>query len=459
MSTMIEPRRHEGTKVLEPELRFVEFDSDWVSLEFGEIAALRKSKHDNSINLPCLELDSIEPETSIILKLYESDNQQSTKTKFKAGDVLFGKLRPYLKKYVRLDFDGACSSEIWVLNGQKVNNDFLFRLVQTDKFNRVANVSSGSKMPRADWNFVSTFPFAYPDRKEQEKIADFLSSVDKKIEQLTEKHRLLTEYKKGTMQQIFSQQIRFKDDNGNDYPEWEEKSFSSLFSFYRTNSFSRADLSEDGSVMNIHYGDIHTKLPSQTNLRTTVLPFVSESLDLLKFNDEAYCQNGDLIIADASEDSLDIGKAIELSGVENMRVLAGLHTFLARPSTSRVARGFPGYVMQIDSIRKQIMRLATGVSVLGISKTNLGKVTLPLPCKEEQQKIANFLTEIDHKIDQAWSTLEQTKAFKKGLLQKMFVWWKKVKFLNVWRNPLGKIFSIFLTQIRPKESVGWWKSL
>ena len=101
--------------------------------------------------------------------------------------------------------------------------------------------------------------------------------------------------------------------------------------------------------------------------------------------------------------------------------MAGLHTFLARSDKRFIVVGFMGYLMQTFDVRLQIMKLAQGISVLGISKGNLGKVVVRLPHKEEQKKIANVLTEIDNKIEQINQQLEQAKVFKKGLLQQMFV--------------------------------------
>ncbi|MBK7370906.1 MAG: restriction endonuclease subunit S [Saprospiraceae bacterium] len=152
-----------------------------------------------------------------------------------------------------------------------------------------------------------------------------------------------------------------------------------------------------------------------------VVPYVNPNVDLSKLKDENYCQEGDLVIADASEDYADIGKSIELIKLNNEKVVAGLHTFLARPNKTKMYIGFSGYLVQAPYVRKQVMTIAQGTKVLSLSPGRLGKVKLEIPCVEEQQKIANYLSTIDTKIESVANQITQTQAFKKGLLQGMFV--------------------------------------
>jgi len=152
----------------------------------------------------CIELESLSSESGQVLKTFNSREQKSVKTKFVKGDVLFGKLRPYLRKYYRAQFDGVCTSEIWVLRSKAVSSKFLYSLVQGHLFNRTANIQSGSKMPRSDWNIVSQSSFMIPfSRDEQQKIAAFLSAIDKKIELVAEQLKQAQTFKIGLLQQMF----------------------------------------------------------------------------------------------------------------------------------------------------------------------------------------------------------------------------------------------------------------
>ena len=203
--------------------------------------------------------------------------------------------------------------------------------------------------------------------------------------------------------------------------EWEEKEYGDIYSFYSTNSLSRDKLNyENGLVKNIHYGDIHTKFNTLFSIQNEKVPFVSSEVDLLKIKEEHYCLNGDLIIADASEDYKDIGKTIEIININNEKLIAGLHTFLARPNKYDMALGFAGYLLQSWKVRKQIMTIAQGTKVLSLSTGRLSKIKLDIPSKQEQEKIASFLTSIDIKIEQLTKKESLLQEYKKGVMQKIF---------------------------------------
>ena len=211
--------------------------------------------------------------------------------------------------------------------------------------------------------------------------------------------------------------LRFN--NFND--EWQEHVLGDIFEFYTTNSFSRDFLDNDnGSVKNIHYGDIHMKFPTLLDVKNTQIPYVKETVDLSKISIESYCKNGDVVIADASEDYNDIGKAIELQSVGEEKVIAGLHTILARDNKGIMVNGFRGYLMTSPNVRKQIKVYAAGAKVLGISKANISKVNLLIPSSMEQEKIASFFSLIDKKIELQTEKVEELKNYKKGIMQKIF---------------------------------------
>ena len=154
--------------------------------------------------------------------------------------------------------------------------------------------------------------------------------------------------------------LRFREFEG----EWRTKEFGECYEFISTNSFSRDLLNyEEGEVYNIHYGDIHTKFELNFNLDKERVPLINSDVDLSKYKDEKYCKNGDLVIADASEDYSDIGKTIELVDLNDKLVLAGLHTFLARRKVE-FADGFMSQLLKSWTSRWQIMRIAQGTRSL-----------------------------------------------------------------------------------------------
>jgi len=179
---------------------------DWRVGELSNLIEISSNKFNpNTSNesKKCIELEHLSQETGELLGYTDSTEQASTKNAFTKGQVLFGKLRPYLKKFWLSQFDGVCSSEIWVLNGKELTNSYLFQFVQTNKFNQIANVSSGSKMPRSDWKYMAQVPFKYTTLPEQQKIANFLSSIDNKIEKVGKQLDESKQFKKALLQQMF----------------------------------------------------------------------------------------------------------------------------------------------------------------------------------------------------------------------------------------------------------------
>lgn len=197
-------------KLFSQQIRFKRDDGgafpDWEELPFEKISSRGRSAFNpqKSKDRPTLiELENIEGGTGKIVGHSDLDGQISLKSTFRTGDVLFGKLRPYLRKYARPNFDGVCSSEIWVLHGRKVSNAFLFYLVQSSLFIQVANISTGSKMPRSDWATIADTGFEIPHPDEQAKIADALSAMDAKIQTVADQLARLQTFKKGLLQQMF----------------------------------------------------------------------------------------------------------------------------------------------------------------------------------------------------------------------------------------------------------------
>ena len=215
-------------------------------------------------------------------------------------------------------------------------------------------------------------------------------------------------------EKLIEPKLRFKEFKD----EWKEISLKKTFTFFSTNSLSRADLTTDGLIKNIHYGDIHQKFNNILDIENEKLPYINQNIELNIKN--GLCQNGDLIFADASEDYEGIGKAIEIINVGNNKVVSGLHTIHARDIESIMSIGFKGYLFNTPIIHNQVRILANGFKVFGISKDDICNLHVRIPNKMEQEKISNLLSLLDKKIELQKRRIEALKIYKKGLLSKLY---------------------------------------
>ena len=258
---------------------------------------------------------------------------------------------------------------------------------------------------------------SYPCIEEQKKISDYLTHFDKALTAQEKKVTNWREVKKGMLQKIFSCEFRFKDDKGNDYPDWQEKIFEEEFIFLTSNTLSRNDLNYcGGEIKNIHYGDILTKFNDVLDVSSKEIPFINFEVSL---KNKIYLQDGDVIFSDTAEDYTS-GKVIEIQNVKNSLLVSGLHTISCRPN-KQYSKGFLGYYLNSNHYRKQILPLISGIKVMSISKSNLQKTFLKIPCLEEQKKIADYFSHLDKIISAESKILESMREMKKGLLQKLFV--------------------------------------
>lgn len=204
--------------------------------------------------------------------------------------------------------------------------------------------------------------------------------------------------------------------------EWQRTPFNKIYTLKPTNSLSRDKLNYDsGSVKNIHYGDIHTKFSTLFDVTNEYVPFVNPTVSLDKVKKETYCQEGDMIFADASEDLNDVGKSIELINLNEEKLISGLHTILARQINNNLIKGFGGYLFKSSAIRKQIKKEAQGTKVLGISAGRICNIDIVYPTDQvEQQKIVGCLSSMDDLISANIKKLDLFKSYKKGLMQRLF---------------------------------------
>ena len=277
---------------------------------------------------------------------------------------------------------------------------------------QVMVIAQGSKVLGLATGRLGKVKLNIPKFSEQQKIASFLITVDEKLKQLTKKKDLLQDYKKGIMQKIFSQELRFKDEFGNNYPDWEEKKLGEVgVTFNGLTGKTKEDFGRGKPY--IQYMQIF----NSAKIDTSKFGYV----DVKEGEKQKTAKYGDVFFTTSSETPMEIGYASVLTE-DTEELYLNSFCFGYRPnSLNELYPDFASYLFRSESLRKQIVKLAQGSTRYNMSKVQLMKVLIQLPSLEEQQKIANFLSSLDSKIELVSNQIENTKAFKKGLLQQMFV--------------------------------------
>lgn len=268
------------------------------------------------------------------------------------------------------------------------------------QINNINFHSESTGVPQLTAPQLSKYEIWYPVIEEQTKIANFLKAVDEKISQLSQKHDLLTQYKKGVMQKIFSQELRFKDDDGRDFPEWEEMALGEVGEIITGKTPSTSDEKLwDGEIQFVTPTDISENKYQYKTQRTVVQ---TEKLKVLPKHSIMFT-----CIASIGKMSLSIFPCITNQQINSLVPKAEFdneYVFYA-----------------LLSISDFIKSTQANTTLPIINKTEFSKFVIPAPTKKEQTKIANFLSAIDDKINQTQAELDAVKQYKQGLLQQMFV--------------------------------------
>lgn len=254
-----------------------------------------------------------------------------------------------------------------------------------------------------------------PSLPEQQKIADFLTAVDGRIQQLSQKKALLQDYKKGVMQQLFTQALRFKDDHGNDFPDWEEKKrLGDVTTLIAGFAFGSEFFAADGRKLITPKNFTKSGRASFTEQNTK---YTTEDVP-----ERFQCRSGDLLVllTDLTPTCELLGSPARLRDDDGI-VLLNQRIVRLTPDDRQVSAGYLTYFLQTSAYRKRIIETATGSTVRHSSNKILLGTSLPLPSLREQTKIANFLTALDRKIESVSQQITHSQTFKRGLLQQMFV--------------------------------------
>ena len=393
-----------------PKLRFPEFEGEWEIIKSKDLFENSRKKGNSTLPIYSVtQRKGLVPRDSLDRKMGNCANSEDNLS-VKSKDLVYNMMRMWQGAVGIADKECMVSPAYIVLSPKDdISSEFFIEF-----FNRRRSLylftaySYGltSDRLRLYYKDFAKICFATPFFPEQEKIKTFFATINQKIQQLTHKKELLDKYKKGVMQKIFSQEIRFKDDNGQEYPDWEEKRLGEIARIVKGKGISKNDVKQEGKTQCIRYGELYThysEVISNVHSATNIDP-----LDLI------LSENNDVIIPSSGETHIDLATA---SCVLKDGIALGGDINIIRSDQDGT---FLSYYLN-NGKKLSIAKLAQGSSVIHLYGIHLKSLKLSLPCTQGQQKIASFLSNIDKKIEAINSKLTQTQSFKKGLLQQMFV--------------------------------------
>lgn len=406
---------------LDPKLRFPEFDGDWINFTLKDISKKIKDgthfspktfkngdyKYITSKNVKNGYLDF----SNLEFVKEEEHNKIYSSCDVKFGDILLTKDGTIGQCCINtLDEEfSLLSSVAFIRLKEDFSNYFIYQLIVSNKGQKeIEKAIAGQALKRITLTKINEFKFYIPLFKEQQKIATFLTSIDERIALLEKQKQGLETYKKGVMQQLFSQQLRFKDDSGNDFPDWEEKKLGEVCKLQGGYAFKSNEFQENGiPVIRI------SNISNQTNYIDLNSLVYYKKID----KDESFTiKKGDLIIAMS-------GATTGKSSIYNLENTAYLNqrVGLFKSLTKELDYIFLIQFIFSDFFKKQLDSVLVAGAQPNISSKDIESLFIPFPKKEEQQKIASFLSAIDVRIEVVSKQIEQSKVFKKGLLQQLFV--------------------------------------
>ncbi len=376
----------------------------WKKVKLGEVCVPSSEKYNpltENLFQYCIEMENINQESGTLNGKSDIAKLLSLKTKFHKGEVLYGKLRPYLRKYWLADFDGACSTEIWVLkNAENIDNRFLFYLFQSESINKIANLSSGTKMPRADWRFMEkqtvSIPFKNnkPDLSAQRRIAAILASADKVIAATQKTIAKYKQMKQGMMEDLLKPKGGWKMVRLGDVGEINPSNKEPI-----PNQFIYIDLESvvAGKLLFENY-ILKGNAPSRAQRLVDKNDVLYQTVRPYQRNNYIHKKQGNYVAS---------------TGYALIRCYDDYEP------------DFIFYLLHTHNFESVVLGLCTGTSYPAIAPNNLKRIEIAIPFKNDkpdlikQRRMAAILLGIDAKIAAEEKVLEKYEKVKKGMMERM----------------------------------------
>ncbi|MBA7541737.1 hypothetical protein ES705_34053 [subsurface metagenome] len=395
-----------------PKLRFPGFEGSWIFYKIGDISSVTAGGTPSTLKKEYWNGDIrwMNSGELNLKKVFEVENRISTIGLNNSST----KIVPKLSILIGLAGQGktrgtAAMNMVELCTNQSIAaiypnpklfiSEFLYQNIDS-RYDELRRLSTGEG-GRGGLNLqiIKAIKVHFPSLPEQQKIALFLSAVDKKIQELTCKKELLEQYKKGAMQKIFSQEIRFRNENGKDYPDWERKRGKEVFVSHSNKN---------------HNGDLPILAATQDRgmvYRDSIgIEIKSSNESVISYK---IVEPGDFVISLRSFQG-----GIEYSEVKGICSPAYI---ILKPKT-RIDKNFFKFYFKKEEFITRLSKTVVGIrDGKQISYDAFGGLKLQIPSVDEQKKIASYISKIDNKIEQTNLHIEKTQQFKKGLLQQMFV--------------------------------------
>ncbi|HAP9679536.1 TPA: restriction endonuclease subunit S [Enterococcus faecium] len=393
-----------------PEIRFPGFTEDWEERKLIDLV-VRLNKSTNSSRLPKVEFEDIVAGEGRLNKDVSQKFDNRKGIEFLPNDILYGKLRPYLKNWLKATFTGVAIGDFWVFRAKKSDSDFIYSLIQADRYQKAANDTTGTKMPRSDWKKVSDTVFYIPnDLKEQQKIGIFFKKLDDTIALHQRKLDLLKETKKGFLQKMFPE-------NGAKVPEirfpgftedWEERKLGELGKTQSGIGFPDAEQGGSEGTPFFKVSDMNN-IGNEYEMRNANHYVSNEQIERKKW--KPIKDVPAIIFAK-------VGAAIMLN---RKRLVTS--PFLIDNNTMAYLfnNTWDIYFGKILFETINLPRYSQVGALPSYNSSDIENISVKVPVKDEQQKIGTFFKQLDDTIALHQRKLDLLKETKKSFLQKMFV--------------------------------------
>lgn len=388
-----------------PQLRFPEFNGEWEITKLENIADVKTGPFGSSlhqhdyveIGTPIITVEHLD-ELGIVHKnlplVSDEDKSRLKSYHLKTGDLVFSRVGSVDRCSIISERENG-----WLFSGRLLRVRFQnqipaffnyqFQLETTKQ--KVRSIAVGQTMPSINTEILKSIELTFASLPEQTKIASFLSEVDEKIQVLKKKHSLLEQYKKGLMQKLFSQELRFKDEDGNEFPEWEEKQVKELFKVTRGDVLAMSLVSDE--IENDHIYPVYSSQTKNRGLAGYYNEYLFE--DAITWTTDG-AGAGDVNFREGKFYCTNVcGVLLSDEGYANLFIAELLN------SVSRKYVSYVGNPKLMNNVMAEI------------------SIIIPVSV-EEQQKISNFLKSLNVRIKQLEIEISKIENWKKGLLQKMF---------------------------------------